>query len=389
MIIPDSNKDRIAIIVVGYNRLKSIERLLDSVSQAEYPYDDIPLIISIDASGNKELYSYVNAFQWDKGPKYVNIQEERLGLKKHILTCGALTEFFKGIIVLEDDLFVSPYYYHYAMQAIEKYGDDNRIAEIALYKNSCNGFVKLPFEQMHDAADVYLAQDVCTWGECWTWQMWSGFKKWYCSHNDEDVQKVDMPERIKQWERAWSKYYNAYVVSEQKYIVYPNVSLTTNFSDAGEHGGDSNGEVQVNLQMGEINYRMPEISSLIKYDIYLNNELLYDWVGLSSSEMSLDLYGIKHPKYYKRYLLTVKERPYNVVKEYGLIMRPIELNVKFGIKGKGINLYDTSCSRKNRSKSTYSLQVANFFLNTVRIDVIKLYFFSFMKNSIKNKLYGK
>lgn len=389
MITLESNKNRVAIVVVGYNRLKSIERLLDSISKAEYPYDDIPLVISIDASGNEELYSYVNAFEWSRGTKYVNIQKERLGLKNHIMACGALSESFKGIILLEDDLFVSPYFYHYAEQAIEKYGEDNRIAEIALYKNSCNGYVKLPFEQMYNAADVFLEQDVCTWGECWTWKMWKGFHEWYNSHNEEDVQKVDMPERIKNWERAWSKYYNAYVVSEQKYVVYPDVSLTTNFSDAGEHGGDSKGEVQVNLQMGRLDYRLSDVSELIKYDIYSNNELLYDWIGLSSSELSLDLYGTKHPKYYKRFLLSVKRLPYLIVREYGLVMRPIELNVKYDINGTGLYLYDTSCPQKTTTKATYPLQVANFFLNTVRIDIIKLYFFSFIKSCIKNKLSRK
>ena len=55
------NKDKVAIVVVGYNRIKSIRRLLNSLLVAKYPNDDVPLVISIDCSGDLELYSYVQA----------------------------------------------------------------------------------------------------------------------------------------------------------------------------------------------------------------------------------------------------------------------------------------------------------------------------------------
>ena len=54
------NKDKVAIVCVGYNRIKSLSRLLNSLLCAEYPSNDIPLVISIDCSGNKELYNFVD-----------------------------------------------------------------------------------------------------------------------------------------------------------------------------------------------------------------------------------------------------------------------------------------------------------------------------------------
>ena len=102
-----SSKEKIAIVVVGYNRLNSIKRLLQSLLDANYSHHDIPLVISIDCSGDEELYNFVIDFRWPFGDKYVNIQKERLGLKSHIFQCGDLTKLFKAVVLLEDDLYAS------------------------------------------------------------------------------------------------------------------------------------------------------------------------------------------------------------------------------------------------------------------------------------------
>src|SRR5450759_1835095 len=124
------NKSKISIVVVGYNRLHSIARLLNSLLTANYPNNDIPLVISIDCSNDKELYDYIINFEWLFGDKYVFIQEKLLGLKDHIFKCGDLTRYFKAIILFEDDIYVSPEFYNYAHAAIEKYKDDKRISGI-------------------------------------------------------------------------------------------------------------------------------------------------------------------------------------------------------------------------------------------------------------------
>lgn len=334
------NKENVAIVVVGYNRLKSISRLLQSLLSADYPNNNIPLYISIDCSGDTELYDYVRQFNWPFGDKYVNIQETRLGLKEHIFKCGNLTKFFKAIILLEDDIFVSKYFYNYVIETINIYGDDNNIAQISLYRNETNGYVSLPFDHMRTGEDVFLMQDVSTWGECWTEQMWQHFWEWYSEHDEDYIQKVDMPDMIKKWSKAWSKYYNAYVVDTGKYVLYPALSLTTNFSDAGVHGGNNNSLVQVNLAQGDFKYRMSDVESLVKYDIYSNNVLLYEWLGLTHEDVTLDIYGNKNNWNSKRYVLTTRVINAKIVRSYALNMRPIELNVKYNIMGVGLYLYD-------------------------------------------------
>lgn len=384
MIINDPHsKEQIAIVVVGYNRLKSITRLLNSLLNAHYPEKPVPLVISIDCSGDETLYHYVRNFNWPFGEKYVNIQKERLGLKQHIFQCGDLTRFFKAVVLLEDDLCVSPYFYEYVEKTVDTYGEEDEIAEISLYKNETNGYANLPFINLQDGCDVFLMQDVSTWGQCWTEQMWNKFVSWNSNHTDDDIRNVDMPERIKNWERAWSKYYNAYVVDTGKHVLYPNISLTTNFSDAGEHGGTNNSIVQVNLLQGRKRYELRHLHELIKYDIYGNNESIYDWLGIDVDDVCLDLYGI-HRDRSKKFLISTKKYSYKIIDSFALNMRPLELNIKYNIKGEGIYLYDTAEGTGN--DNDYSINLVPYLLGAFNSGLLLKHVISVYKNKIIRKI---
>lgn len=380
-----SNKDKIAIVAVGYNRKKSLDRLLKSLNNAIYDVD-VPLYISIDASGDEDLYDYVKQFPWGHGSKYINIQEKKLGLKNHIFQCGDLTKFFKAIVLLEDDLYVSPFFFEYVRKSVERYGDNPLVAEISLYRNEYNGYVGLPLTHQQTGSDTYLMQDVSTWGQIWTEQMWTGFKEWMGNHDNGYYQCVDMPGIIKAWANAWSKYYNAYVVDTHKYVVYPSISVTTNFSDGGVHGGTNNTVVQVNLLDGPKNYNLGDVDKLVRYDIYYNNEELYDWLGLSKEDVCLDLYGFHERVGKERYILSVRRLGFKIINQYALNLRPIELNIKYNIKGKGIFLYDTQQPCKWKESLFFPSQLIEYYLQGFRhkflIRATVLYYLKRIKEKI-------
>lgn len=336
------NRERYAIVSVGYNRLNSQKRLLESVKRADYStYENVPLVISIDCSGDEELYKYVREFEWPYGDKHVLIHEKRKGLKEHILFCGDLTQHFKGVILLEDDLYVAKDFYNYTVQMDAAYGNCEKVASIALYSNEMNGFCWLPLNRLHNVADVFADQSICSWGEFWNTRMWRGFREWF---KDSEIkwENLDMPIQIKQWERAWSKFFYAYMIENDKYSIYPHTALSTNFSDAGEHGDSNNTIVQVSLQQGRKQYVTLPFEQLVKYDVYSNNIGLADILNIPLKDICLDLYGIRPNELNKRYYLSVKHLPYKVVKSYGLYMRPHELNVIEDIPGNDIFLYDTT-----------------------------------------------
>lgn len=336
------NKNRIALVSVGYNRIGSQSRLLASLLKADYSgFDNVPLVISIDSSGDTELYNYVNDFKWPYGEKYVIIQGKKLGLKKHIFKCGGLTKYFKGIILLEDDLYVAPSFYHYTVQVVDFYYNEPKVASISLYNGEMNGFCWLPFERLHNDSDVYAFKAAFSWGECWTERMWNDFLEWN-SKTDIQWESVDMPPQISTWTKAWSKYFHAYMAENDLYSIVPYVSLTTNFSDAGEHGESNNTIVQVNLQYGHKDYEFKPFSELVRYDAFSNNILVAEHLQMTEKELLLDLYGTRENNLNKRFWITTRSLPYKVVKSFGLFLRPQELNVLYDIPGNGIFLYDTT-----------------------------------------------
>lgn len=143
--IPDCEINHNAIVVVGYNRIVSIKRLLKSLQEAYYASIAVPLVVSIDKSDCTELYDFVENFEWTHGNKYVIIQEKKRGLKEHIYRCGDLSKFFKSVTILEDDLYVSPFFYDYIEQTVSAYGEDVNVAGISYIEMSTMVLIIFPF----------------------------------------------------------------------------------------------------------------------------------------------------------------------------------------------------------------------------------------------------
>lgn len=107
-----------AIVIIGYNRLVSLKRLVGSLLKADYFGDKVDLIISLDNCGERLLVDYAESIVWPYGQRKIIAHEVRLGLKKHVLKCGELTDTYENLCVLEDDLYVSPGFYAFAKSAV-------------------------------------------------------------------------------------------------------------------------------------------------------------------------------------------------------------------------------------------------------------------------------
>lgn len=381
------NRTQIAIVVIGYNRLDALKRSLTNLSKCQYSGRIVPLVISIDASGNQQVYEYVRNFEWIHGQKYVNIEKERLGLKNHIFQCGNLSQYFRAVILLEDDIFVAPFFYDYACAAVERYENEKQIAGISMYAPEMNDHINLPFQPENNGFDVYAWQRVSSWGQIWTRGMWSGFKKWY-DNWDANFDLIDMPRRIKGWTRAWSKFYYAYLIENDKYYIYPLAPLATNFNDAGgEHGGGNGSLSQVSLLTGRRNYQLGDFDDLVKYDAYFTNLRIPHWLGINPDEMIIDFYGLKE-NYNRRYILAPFELPYKRVRGFSLSMRPWELNIKYNIEGNDIFLYERELlNEKTVPERKFDITVVSYYLRGFNIQLLRNYIFDGFKKGIKRRLH--
>lgn len=326
-----------AIIIAGHTRHRPLLRLLNSVEEANYPDNNIDLIISLDGGATKEVEALADSYHFSKGQKKVVKRTKNIGLKEHILWCGDQSEKFGATIVLEDDLVVDKYYYHYALAALNFYKDEPKMSGIALYSPKYNEFARLPFEAMWNSSSGYFMQTACSWGQAWSAEQWLGFRRWYSKAQKNCIDSVlNLPTVLKNWpESSWKKYFSAYMAENNLYFFYPYVSYTTNCSDPGGcHIPVGTDLHQVQLSSSERRLDQFKFYPLSKEKIFYDSFMeplsheLFSGIGIAHSQLEIDLYGIKPLSLLnkKNYVLT--SRPVRkAIKKFELGFRPIEKSV--------------------------------------------------------------
>lgn len=384
--------NKFGIVVIGYNRVDSIQRLVTSLLGAAYKMP-VDLIISIDNSGTTVVEDYAKTIQWTFGKKIIKTFPQRLGLKKHVLTCGSyMNEYqYDAIIVLEDDLFVAPGFFNFALQAVEKYKNDSKVAGISLYSHSWNINADRPFTPLYKGSDIFFMQYPQSWGQVWMKDQWNAFYDWYTSKAYERMDLARVPDNVLGWpESSWLKHHVQYCIDTNKFFVYPYHSLTTNYADAGTHYAFSTNKMQIPLDMSPNKaYCFPEaLDSTAVYDAYYENMQLSDKFNLKPGELEVDLFGMKK-KYIpgSRYLLTTTTKNFALVKTFGLQMRPWELNVIYKVPGNDIFLYDLT--QKDQRHKQKHLSLIHWIYDTRGQVILKRNFIDIMFNEVLNKIRKK
>lgn len=377
----------IAICVVGYNRPGPIKRLLTSLSNAEYMGHCVKLYISIDKSNDNSVTSVADEYVWPYGEKDVILHEKNLGLRKHILSCGNLLENHDAIIVLEDDVVVSPSFYTYAAQCVEKYKDNDEIAGISLYGFIMNHHNHLTFWPMKTDSDVYLMQFAQSWGQVWMKNQWNDFMKWYSSNSDDDfIMTPHLPDSIGTWPKSsWLKYHIRYCIENDKYFVYPYSSLTTCFSDVGVHTKADSTYSQTPISFGlQTSFK---VSPTVRYDAFFESMNVLDFLSEYKGSLCVDFYGEKRNREKRRYWLTREIADYKVIKSYAIDYKPYELNVLYdNIGGDDLFLYDTDCIEKNPRSRQHIDRKYYFYLFNIPVDKNAWELWDHLKRIIMDKL---
>lgn len=330
------------IIIVTYNRPASLLRLLDSIAKARFDEKKVKLIISIDQSHSDLCLTVAEKFKWPHGEKEIIKHETHFGLKKHILSCGDLTEKYGSAILLEDDMFVSPYFYLYACEAGSFYDADQRIAGISLYNYQLSESTFYPFQAIDDNSDVYFMQVASSWGQLWNKNQWLDFKDWLNHH--QELNSVDiLPNYILEWgQHSWKKHFIHYLIATGKFFVFPRLSLTTNFEEPGTNSNTKN-VFQVPIQISDKVYVFKKCEdSGAKYDAWF--EIYPECLNrlnpeLSTYDYAVNLYGSKQNKTIQnKYVLTSAQKG-NAILSFTSELFPLESNVIVGLKGASIGLY--------------------------------------------------
>lgn len=336
-----------AIVTVGYNRPDGMKRLLDSIGRAHYQTNDIPLVISIDESNkSNEVEQVARDFLWNYGTKEIRRYPKRQGLRKHIIQCGDLSEIYGGVIILEDDLIVAEDFYSYVCKAHETYSSCEEVCGIALYSYAYNMFTHFNFMPTPSERDVYLGRMGVTWGQSWTFEQWSKFKKWYFEHEGKLPRiNPNIPRDISGWTRSWGRYFASYMEERKLSYVYPYIARSTCFSDFGEHNKTKIPltYVQVPLMNGwSKEYCFPSVDELERFDAFYERVLKADEKisGISGNLICVDLSNMKTEAEGKPYVLTNERLSLKKIASFALTLRPIFQNALANVSGQQIFLYE-------------------------------------------------
>lgn len=333
-----------AIVVVGFNRLRALERLLAGVLAADFSdYEEVPLVISLDGGDCKSVRRFAERISWHRGPFRLIVYAERLGLREHILRCGDLVEEYGNIILLEDDLAVSPHFYSFAASALKFYSTDERIAGVSLYSFGYQEFSRTPFIAYDDGQDVYFLQSASSSGQCWTAQQWGTFRRWYKAHSNPEQLSRFLPTDMLDWpESSWKKYFNSYLQLTGRYFVIPRRSYTTNMGEAGTHFKRAVSRLTVPLAVGRPRFNFVGLNrSFCRYDSFFEIEAdcLKEYCPeLDRIPFCVDLYGTKDPHVVTEdYILTIKPARSRML-GFGFRYFPPELNIIFRHFGRFLSL---------------------------------------------------
>ena len=352
-----------AIVVVAYNRPHALQRLLGSLAKLQ-GVADAPLVISIDAGGAQfeTVLAVAEQFAWHFGQKRVVVRERPYGLIAHIFACGDLVDEFGAIILLEDDLFVSPQLYRYALDALHFYSDDPQIAGISLNSLWFHGITHEPFTPYLDDGDVFFMQVAWFQGQAYTQKQWAAFRAWRETAVTQILPTDHMHELFQTFAPTeWFPLKTKYLVENNRFYVFPRESLTTNFGDSGTHIKGTS-FFQVPLQTRRTRFRLQPLAEAVAvYDSFqemLPSRLNQVTDQLAEYDFTVDLHGTRSlANMPTEYVLTTQEM-HDPVLTFGLDLRPLIANVIHNQPGQGINFgrtadLDRSWQARLRAASRY------------------------------------
>ena len=390
--VEDSQSES-AIILITYNKADALQKSFNNLLKVDYLGKSVDLIISIDNSGTDDVENLAKTLSWPYGDLIIRTFNDRQGLKKHILKCFMYAEKYEMVFLFEDDIYVSEAMFAFGYNAAKFYDNDPNIAGISLYNFQGNWQNwALRFEPMNVGFDSYFIRLAQSWGEVVTTKQWLAFKEWYMQ-NEVFVKDKQNVASINKWpDSSWLKYFDRYCFLNNKFFVYPFVSLSTNCNGTGIHNSNVCNDFQVELQgrVKEYKFQPFELdnSDVVAYDEYFNPLWIDKYVDINADELTVDLWCTKDDEQFKKYVLTAGYYGKKYLKSYSLSLHPIELSIMNNVEGKGIYLYE---SKYLQGKSPKMYPLLNYSNRTSDWRRIKFYgfvlffktFFGLIKKKIK------
>lgn len=187
------------VVLFVYNRPEHTKKVLESLSENLMAKETDLYVFSDAAKSEKgqekvdEVRALIRKTDWRKNFQKVTVVEaaENKGLANSIIggVSGVLNDYGK-VIVLEDDLILSPYFLQYMNGALDFYKDDPKIWSVSGYSFPMKSLRRYPH-------DVFYSYRGCSWG----WATWED--RW--EKTDWEVADYDRFLQDKGWQKQFNR----------------------------------------------------------------------------------------------------------------------------------------------------------------------------------------
>lgn len=156
------------IALFVYNRPEHTQKTIESLLKNKEAAQSYLYIFSDGAKSEKQKHRVEQVRTYIRGvvgfkQVYITERKKNTGLAKSIISgVSEVIAKYKKVVVLEDDLIVSPNFIRYMNDCLKVYRNDNRIFSISAY---CAP-IEIPDDYPHD---VFLFRRINSWGWA-TWQ---------------------------------------------------------------------------------------------------------------------------------------------------------------------------------------------------------------------------
>ncbi|KAJ3292563.1 hypothetical protein HK104_005196 [Borealophlyctis nickersoniae] len=260
------------IKIITYDRPDSLQRLLTSMSNAEYPADhriDVDIYVDYPKRPKTEAFKLrsqvlrvINGWDWRRGEKRVHVRNFNVGLAGQWFELWYPSSWDEVAFVVEDDIELSPLWYRWLRPAVAHYYEnpdnfDPNLYGISLQSQAtCLGNCKV---EVKNGNKPFRYQLVGTWGQLLFPFQWVQFMRWMdgkrviLHYNAlgyaplfSDLQSNGwyMAGR-KELKNAWTFDFITFVAEYGYYNLYTNFesqrSLSICHREAGVHYGQSYG----------------------------------------------------------------------------------------------------------------------------------------------------
>lgn len=187
------------VVLFVYNRPEHTKKVLESLSENILAKETDLYVFSDAAKSEKgqekvdEVRALIRKTDWRKNFQKVTVVEavENKGLANSII--GGVSSVLKDygkVIVLEDDLILSPYFLQYMNRALDFYKDDPKIWSVSGYSFPMKSLRRYPH-------DVFYSYRGCSWG----WATWED--RW--EKTDWEVADYDRFLQDKGWQKQFNR----------------------------------------------------------------------------------------------------------------------------------------------------------------------------------------